>query len=156
MWIGGPPVLTVDAHNSLPLPYWRTDGLLVVQGGVGAVTVRVDSDLPPFAVPLPPSAPAYVIPTARSDRFFTLAAEVVRSVDADSGVVLDRIPDPQGGVRVVVTADELAELVRRGYEVRVFRTVPIAPLDPSLIESDEDARRWLDERVAGIPREEEG
>jgi len=69
---------------------------------------------------------------------------------------LDRIPDPQGGVRVVVTADELAELVRRGYEVRVFRTVPIAPLDPSLIESDEDARRWLDERVAGIPREEEG
>jgi hypothetical protein len=68
----------------------------------------------------------------------------------------DRIPDPQGGVRVVVTAEELAELVRRGYEVRVFRTVPIAPLDPSLIESDEDARRWLDERVAGIPREEEG
>jgi hypothetical protein len=34
--------------------------------------------------------------------------------------------------------------------------VPIEPLDPSLIQSDEDARRWLDERVAGIPREEEG
>jgi hypothetical protein len=38
----------------------------------------------------------------------------------------------------------------------VFRTVPIEPLDPSLIQSDEDAKRWLDERVAGIPREEEG
>lgn len=73
-----------------------------------------------------------------------------------SDLDLDRIPDPQGGVRVVVTAEELAELVRRGYEVRVFRTVPIEPLDPSLIQSDEDARRWLDERVAGIPREEEG
>ena len=73
-----------------------------------------------------------------------------------SDLDLDRIPDPQGGVRVVVTAEELTELVRRGYEVRVFRTVPIEPLDPSLIESDEDVRRWLDERVAGIPREEEG
>ncbi|TYL54099.1 hypothetical protein [Agromyces mariniharenae] len=73
-----------------------------------------------------------------------------------SDLDLDRIPDPQGGVRVVVTADELAELVRRGYEVRVFRTVPIEPLDPKLIQSDEDAKRWLDERVAGIPREEEG
>ncbi|MGW4929775.1 hypothetical protein ACWEOH_11510 [Agromyces sp. NPDC004153] len=73
-----------------------------------------------------------------------------------SDLDLDRIPDPQGGVRVVVTAEELAELVRRGYEVRVFRTVPIEPLDPKLIQSDEDAKRWLDERVAGIPREEEG
>ena len=68
---------------------------------------------------------------------------------------LDRIPDPQGGVRVVVTADELAELVRRGYEVRVYRNIPMAPLRPDLIETDEGAQRWLEERVAGIPREED-
>ncbi|NUP11362.1 MAG: hypothetical protein HOW73_35395 [Polyangiaceae bacterium] len=67
---------------------------------------------------------------------------------------LDRVPDPQGGVRVIVTADELAELVRRGYEVRVFRSVPVEPLDPALIQSDEQAMRWLEERVAGIRRGE--
>jgi hypothetical protein len=72
-----------------------------------------------------------------------------------SDLDLDRIPDPQGGVRVVINADELAELVRRGYEVRVYRTVPLEPLNPDLVGSDEDAMRWLDERVAGIPREEE-
>ncbi|WP_353814861.1 hypothetical protein [Agromyces sp. SYSU T00266] len=68
---------------------------------------------------------------------------------------LDRIPDPQGGVRVLITADELGELVRRGYEVRVFRTVPIAPLDPGLVQTDDEAERWLAERVAGIAREEQ-
>jgi hypothetical protein len=72
-----------------------------------------------------------------------------------SDLDLDRIPDPQGGVRVVINADELAELVRRGYEVRVYRTVPLEPLNPDLVGSDEDAMRWLEERVAGIPREEE-
>ncbi len=70
-----------------------------------------------------------------------------------SDLDLDRIPDPQGGVRVVITADELADLVRRGYEVRVYRTVPLAPLSPDLIASDEDAMRWLEVRVTGISRE---
>ena len=78
-----------------------------------------------------------------------------RALTQVSDLDLDRIPDPQGGVRVVVTADELAELVRRGYEVRVYRTIPLEPLNPDLVESDEDAKRWLEERVAGIPREEE-
>lgn len=79
-------------------------------------------------------------------------AALSRVADLD----LDRIPDAHGEVRVVITADELAELVRRGYEVRVVRTVPLAPLDPGLVQSDEDAARWLEDRVAGIPREEEG
>ncbi|KZE95358.1 hypothetical protein AVP42_00334 [Agromyces sp. NDB4Y10] len=78
-------------------------------------------------------------------------AALARVADLD----LDRVPDPQGGVRVVVNADDLAELVRRGYEVRVVRTVPIAPVDPALVASDEEAERWLEDRIAGIPREEE-
>lgn len=78
-------------------------------------------------------------------------AALSRVADLD----LDRIPDAQGAVRVIITADELGELVRRGYEVRVVRTVPIAPLDPERIQSDDDAARWLEERIAGIPREEE-
>jgi hypothetical protein len=71
-----------------------------------------------------------------------------------SDLDLDRIPDPQGGVRVIVNAEDLAELVRRGYEVRVYRTIPVQPLDPGLVQSDEEAMRWLEDRVAGIPREE--
>jgi hypothetical protein len=78
-------------------------------------------------------------------------AALSRVADLD----LDRIPDAQGAVRVIITADELAELVRRGYEVRVQRTVPIAPLDPGLVQSDDDDARWLEDRIAGIPREEE-
>ncbi len=47
-----------------------------------------------------------------------------------SDLDLDRIPDPQGGVRVVVTADELAELVRRGFEVRVYPHHPARAAEP--------------------------
>jgi hypothetical protein len=72
-----------------------------------------------------------------------------------SDLDLDRIPDPQGGVRVVVTADELAELLERGFEVRVYRTIPLVPLNPDLIETDDAARKWLEEKVAGITREED-
>lgn len=68
---------------------------------------------------------------------------------------LDRIPDPQGGVRVVVTAEEIAELLDRGYEVRLYRTVPLQPLDPGLVATEEDAERWLENRVSGITREGE-
>ena len=78
-------------------------------------------------------------------------AALSRVADLD----LDRIPDPRGDIRVIITADELAELVHRGYEVRVERTVPIAPLDPQRIQSDDEAARWLEDRIAGIPREEE-
>ena len=73
-----------------------------------------------------------------------------------SDLDLDRIPDPQGGVRVVVTAEEIAELTQRGYEVRVVRTIPLEPLSPELIQTDDDAQRWLEERVTGITREEKG
>jgi hypothetical protein len=67
---------------------------------------------------------------------------------------LDRVPDPRGDVRVLVTADEVAALLDQGYEVRLHRTVRPAPLSPELVPSDDEAIRWLEERVQGIPREE--
>lgn len=67
---------------------------------------------------------------------------------------LDRVPDPRGDVRVLITADELAELLDQGYEVRLYRTVRPEPLSPELVASDEEALRWLEDRVQGIPREE--
>lgn len=78
------------------------------------------------------------------------AAEVALSLVAD--LDLDRVPDPRGDVRVVVTSDEVAELLARGFEVRLYRLVPVRPLDPDLVMRDEDAARWIEERVTGIPR----
>ncbi len=67
---------------------------------------------------------------------------------------LDRVPDPQGGVRVLVTSDEIEELLDRGYEVRLHRTARSEPVAAELVQDDDAAVRWLEERVEGIPREE--
>jgi hypothetical protein len=67
---------------------------------------------------------------------------------------LDRVPDPQGGVRLLVTTDEIVALLERGYEVRLHRVVRVEPLSPELRIDDDAAIAWLEERVVGIPREE--
>jgi len=66
---------------------------------------------------------------------------------------LDRVPDPRGDVRLLVSRDDLAKLLDEGYEVRLYRTVRPQPLSPDLVVSDDEAMRWLEERVQGIPRE---
>jgi hypothetical protein len=58
---------------------------------------------------------------------------------------LDRVPDPEGGVRMLVGPEDLARLVSEGYEVRVQAVAPITPLDPSLISDDADVRAWFDD-----------
>jgi hypothetical protein len=67
---------------------------------------------------------------------------------------LDRVPDPQGGVRLLVTTDEIVALLQRGYEVRLQRVARAEPLTPDLRVNDDAAIAWLEERVQGIPREE--
>lgn len=67
---------------------------------------------------------------------------------------LDRVPDPQGGVRLLVTTDEIVALLERGYEVRLQRVARVEPLSPELRVNDDAAIAWLEERVQGIPREE--
>jgi len=67
---------------------------------------------------------------------------------------LDRVPDPQGGVRLLITPDDIAQLLDLGYEVRLHRNVPVEPLRPDLIADDQEALRWLEDRVNGIAREE--
>jgi hypothetical protein len=73
------------------------------------------------------------------------AMDVARVADLD----LDRVPDPSGEIRVVVGPDDLARLVRQGYEVRVHREVPVRPLDPALVADDDAVRTWFDEQVRG-------
>ena len=67
---------------------------------------------------------------------------------------LDRVPDPHGGVRLLVSPDEAADLLDRGYEVRLHRHLPVAPLGAELVAGDDAIEAWLAERVEGIPREE--
>lgn len=78
------------------------------------------------------------------------ARTLARVADLD----LDRVPDPRGDVRVLITSEELARLLDEGYEVHLHGTVRPAPLDPELVTGDDEAVRWLEEMVEGIPREE--
>ena len=67
-------------------------------------------------------------------------------VDVSTGVSdldLDRVPDPGGGVRVLIDQTEIARLISEGYEVRLQQAVPVRPLDPSLIARDDDVDSWF-------------
>lgn len=77
-----------------------------------------------------------------------MALESVADLD------LDRVPDPQRGVRLLVTTDEILALLERGYEVRLHGVARLEPLSPDLRIDDDTAIAWLEERVRGIPREE--
>ncbi|WP_030680048.1 hypothetical protein [Streptomyces sp. NRRL B-1347] len=65
---------------------------------------------------------------------------------------LDRIPDPEGAVRVLVTADDCRRLLESGYEVHLHAPVPVRPLPGELVEQDEAVRAWLEERLQGSRR----
>lgn len=71
---------------------------------------------------------------------------------------LDRLPDRYGRVRVLVTAEECAQLLDLGYQVRLHGHQALEPLDPRLIATDESVQAWLDEIVsaAGESPEQSG
>ena len=68
---------------------------------------------------------------------------------------LDRIPDPEDAIRVLISAAEAEQLLARGCEVRLVAAHPIQPLEKSLVMGDEAANRWLDEQTRGLDRREE-
>lgn len=63
---------------------------------------------------------------------------------------LDRLPDDDGLIRAFVTAGECVALLDAGYEVRLHHHYPIEPVDPDLIASEDEAKRWLADRLAEI------
>jgi hypothetical protein len=77
------------------------------------------------------------------------------SLERVADLDLDRVPDPEGGVRMVLTPDDAAQLLAKGYEVRLLRALPVRPLDPALVLDDDSARAWLDEQTRGIERRED-
>src|SRR5688572_26656196 len=80
-------------------------------------------------------------------RFEVTVHSTARSagLNAVDALDLDRVPDPEGGVRMLVGPEDLARLVAQGYEVRVQAVAPVRPLDPGLISAETDMRAWFDE-----------
>lgn len=66
---------------------------------------------------------------------------------------LDRLPGPPEEVRVLLTIEEAARLVQRGFEVHLLKAHPVRPLDRALVATDDAVEEWLEERVQGIERE---
>lgn len=95
-------------------------------------------------------------PGSQSMRFEATvhAGDQEQTLDGVADLDLDRVPDPEGGVRLVVTVDDAAQLVQRGYEVHLLRALPMAPLDDALVANDDDVRAALEEQVRGIDRQE--
>ena len=65
---------------------------------------------------------------------------------------LDRLPDLQGKIHLLLTAGDAERLVQRGVQVELLSVTPVAPLDPKLVFSDEAARADLERRLKGVPR----
>ncbi|MES5820724.1 hypothetical protein [Streptomyces sp. RG80] len=65
---------------------------------------------------------------------------------------LDRMPDPEDEVRLLVTPEDCRRLLESGYEVHLRALVPVRPVPAELVATDESVMAWLDERVQGIER----
>jgi hypothetical protein len=134
------------------------------QAGLSAVTLltqfRVELGTPrlvpivsgPAAAADETPAEPEPIPTRYEAMVLTSSTRLALADVAD--LDLDRLPDPGGRVRVLVSADEARELTDRGYEVRLLNALKAQPLDPGLVMTDEQAEGWLAARTADIERQE--
>ena len=65
-------------------------------------------------------------------------------------LALDRLPDVDRKVRLLISPDDARRLLESGFEVHLKSAVPVAPLDRSLILSDKDATAWLDKQLKSV------
>ena len=65
---------------------------------------------------------------------------------------IDRVPDPSGLVRALLTPVDCVRLVNQGFEVRLYEAYPVKPLDPALIESEDSFKTWLDQKLQTFKR----
>ena len=65
---------------------------------------------------------------------------------------VDRVPDPAGLIRALVTHADCVRLVDQGFEVRLYQAYPVQPLNPALIETEESFKSWLDQRLQPFKR----
>lgn len=104
------------------------------------------------AGPEQPAEPPAEGPSIRFEAIVHAPGERVslqRVMDLD----LDRVPDPEGAVRLLITAQDAAELLAQGFEVRLVKALDVRPLDPGLALGDDSAQAWLENEIRGIDRE---
>jgi len=65
---------------------------------------------------------------------------------------VDRVPDPTGLIRALVTAADCVRLVNQGFEVRLYQAYPVQPLNPALIETEDSFKSWLDQKLQPFKR----
>jgi hypothetical protein len=65
---------------------------------------------------------------------------------------IDRVPDPKGGIRALVSAADCVRLLNQGVEIHLHRAYPVQPLDPALIESDQSFQRRLEKELRTVKR----
>jgi hypothetical protein len=75
-----------------------------------------------------------------------------KAVLAAAELDLDRLPDANGKVKLLLTADDARRLLEQGYEVHLTAAIPVAPLDQKRVMTDDQAQRWLEQQVKGIPK----
>jgi hypothetical protein len=73
-----------------------------------------------------------------------------KALKVASSLALDRLPDVDGKVRLLITPDDARRLLEQGFEVHLMSAVPVVPLDPSLILSDKAAQDWLDKQLEDV------
>jgi hypothetical protein len=95
---------------------------------------------------------AHRAPDLRFEAVLTLGAGTKASFAELARFDFDRIPDPEGGTRILASVDDLVRLVEQGFEVTLKRALPLRPLRRELVADDEGVRAWLETRVKGIQR----
>jgi hypothetical protein len=91
-------------------------------------------------------------PDLRFEAVLAVGAGAKTSFAALARFDFDRIPDPEGGTRILASVDDLVRLVEQGFEVTLKRALPLRPLGRELVADDKDVRAWLEARVKGIQR----
>ena len=76
-----------------------------------------------------------------------------KSLAAAADLALDRLPDVDRKVRLLISADDARRLLERGFEVHLLAAVPVAPLAKSLVMTDKQSKDWLEGQLKGIPRQ---
>jgi hypothetical protein len=99
--------------------------------------------------PLPPGK----APAVRFEARLAAGVPRAKAVAAAAALDLDRLPDAEGQVRLLISADDARRLLGQGFEVHLTAAVPVAPLNKALVMSDAQAGSWLDERIKGLPRQ---
>lgn len=69
---------------------------------------------------------------------------------AVSELGLDRVADVKGKIRLLLWPEEVPLLLARGFELHVHRAIPVAPLAPELVRTDQEVRATVERRLRGM------